>query len=420
MHPARARDSLTRGPARDDDILKYCTALRQGHVDWSNGEPIKFNAGVDKMTRGPAFVPVEIPPSWYSAAAEAAAASHSNCDVPRDVTQSNSSYVDAPPSRADLLTLVTRLQHQLTTAHEQHGHLSACLRAARDAIPAESLPTRERERHGSTRDTQNWEQQQAEWRRHYDEVRDGQRVEWTQLQQVATSSPSIVLARATVYAEDRMRELEQLSADHAAVAPAAKQEALEPPSAAASPRSAILAGRHRTRCVQPSVPAASNLTLGPKQSSVAASSREDSIARLHSELGAANAALKAAEVRVQEATMAQADAERAAAEAARSSSTASSAARAMREQISALRQELTKATATGRAMSETGSPLDSAELAGVKAQLRAKWEENEHLRVELGGVKSQLAQQEALSIKREVCRTSPLSPPPSGFFAPHS
>ena len=74
----------------------------------------------------------------------------------------------------------------------------------------------------------------------------------------------------------------------------------------------------------------------------------------------------------------------------------------MREQLQALRTELNEVAAVGRGVAEGRARVEMAELTGVKAQLRAKWEENEQLRFELSRVKAHLEQRESTFARREV------------------
>ena len=111
---ASSIDAATRGPARDDDILWMRTATRKGHVDWVHDLALR-SASSESPT---AETSDNALPEWRRSAADAVAAKHASSGCVRIASDSTPVVVpvshDGPPTRLQLLSLISSLQEQLT------------------------------------------------------------------------------------------------------------------------------------------------------------------------------------------------------------------------------------------------------------------------------------------------------------------
>ena len=121
----RRNDAATRGPARDDDVLRLRTASRRGHVDWAKDDELVTY--LDPSGALPGMDAKSV--AWRVAAADAAASAASTEMGDFATGEDEDDLWDgASPSRADLLKLVVRLQDQVSTARQRQDELSTCLR----------------------------------------------------------------------------------------------------------------------------------------------------------------------------------------------------------------------------------------------------------------------------------------------------
>ena len=194
-----ARDAAARGAARDDEVLRWRTATRDGHVDWTH-DGINYPHTEDAVNVHDISSQVCMTTSWRAGAADAVAAAHHDRVSANQKTEQQFEQENfAPPSRAALLSLVSRLQDQVTVARERQDELSACLRSARTSAPSACEPptaalqtTTER----NLRELLMWQQQQLDSRRRHDAERAEQRAEFERLLAHRRATPAWLLPPA--------------------------------------------------------------------------------------------------------------------------------------------------------------------------------------------------------------------------------
>ena len=138
-YASRHPDPATRGPARDDDLLLQRTAARGRHVDWTDDFRHYVHSSAGKLADEHTS-----PLAWAEHAAEARAFRSQQAewhararDVLREPVQTaegeaGDEWHEGSPTRAQLVSLISRLQEQVSLARNRQAELSDALHASRE------------------------------------------------------------------------------------------------------------------------------------------------------------------------------------------------------------------------------------------------------------------------------------------------